>query len=86
MIQLYYKVKYDMPDKDIPNPIKILDNLENYKKLFQNYLDVANKKKDIERYILLKNSYCIYMSYMTQIILNIPEDLETRYKTNNMKF
>lgn len=86
MIQLYYSVRYDMPDKDIPNPIQILDNIDEYKKLFQNYLDNSNKKIDLERYILLKNSYCNYMSYMTQIIVNIPNDLETRYKTNNMKF
>ena len=75
-----------MPNADIPTPIKVLDNLENYKSLFTNYLNCANQKIDLERYILLTNNYAIYMSYMTQIKIEIPEDLETRYKTNNMKF
>lgn len=84
--KLYYKVKYDMPNADIPTPIKVLDNLENYKSLFTNYINCANEKIDLERYILLTNNYAIYMSYMTQIKIEIPDDLETRYKTNNMKF
>ena len=86
MKQLYYRVKYEMPDADIPTPINILDNMEKYKNLFKNYIDSANDKIDIERYLLLKNEYALYMSYMTQTIVKIPEDLETRYKTNNMKF
>lgn len=86
MIQLYYKVKYEMPDADIPTPIEILNNMEKYKILFANYINSANEKLDLERYILLKSDYTIYMSFMTEIIVNIPEDLESRYKTNNMKF
>jgi len=86
MTQLYYKVKYEMPDTDIPTPIEILNNMEKYKILFTNYIKSANEKLDLERYILLKSDYTIYMSFMTEIIVNIPEDLETRYKTNNMKF
>jgi len=86
MIQLYYKVKYEMPDADIPTPIEILNNMEKYKILFANYINSANEKLDLERYILLKSDYTIYMSFMTEIIINIPEDLESRYKTNNMKF
>ena len=86
MKQLYYKVKYEMPDADIPTPIDILNNMGKYKNLFKNYIESANEKIDIERYLLLKNEYALYMSYMTQTIVNIPEDLETRYKTNNMKF
>ena len=86
MIQLYYKVKYEMPDADIPTPIEILNNMEKYIVLLINYINSANEKLDIERYILLKSDYTIYMSFMTEIIINIPEDLESRYKTNNMKF
>lgn len=86
MKQLYYRVKYEMPDSQIPTPIDILNNREKYKNLFKNYIDSANEKIDIERYLLLKNEYALYMSYMTQTIVNIPEDLENRYKTNNMKF
>ena len=86
MKDLYYKVKSEMPNNSIPNPSEILNNIEKYKKLFQTYIDNANKKNDLERYILLKNNYCIYMSFMTHIIVNIPSDLEKRYKTNNMKF
>lgn len=84
--KLYYKVKHDMPDADIPTPIKVLDDLDNYKKLFTNYIKCANEKIDIERYILLTNNYAIYMSFMTKIDIEIPDDLEARYKTNNMKF
>lgn len=86
MKQLYYKAKYEMPDADIKNPLEILDNIEKYKILFNNYLKTANEKIDIERYILLNNEYCIYMSLMTNIKLEIPDDLESRYKTNNMNF
>ena len=86
MTHLYYKVKYEMPDADIPTPIIILNDIEKYKLLFNNYIKSANDKLDLERYILLKSDYTIYMSFMTEINIIIPDDLETRYKTNNMNF
>ena len=86
MKKLYYNVKYEMPDSNIPTPIEILNDINKYKNLFENYIKSANEKIDIERYLLLKNAYSYYMSYMTQIIVKVPEDLEHRYNTNNMKY
>ena len=86
MIKLYYRVKYDLPDNsNIPTPIDILDNLETYKDSFNGYIKMAESKNELEKYVLLKNNYCNYMSYMTDIKVDIPEDLEERYRTNNLK-
>ena len=86
MIKLYYRTKYDLPDNsNIPTPINILDNLETYKDSFTGYIEMTESKNELEKYVLLKNNYCNYMSYMTDIKVNIPEDLEERYRTNNLK-
>ena len=80
MINLYFKAKCKMPDSDIPKPNIILDNLDLYKKKFNNYLDIAEKKDDyILKYNLLKNDYCEYMSFITKIPVLISNDLQNKY-------
>ena len=86
MIKLYYKVKYDFPESsNIPTPLEILNDLDKFKESFENYVSVAETKNELEKYVLLKNNYCNYMSFMTGINIIIPEDLEQRYLTNNLK-
>ena len=85
MIKLYYKLKTDFPESKMPTPIDILNNLEKYKEQIKSYIEVAETKNELEKYVLLKNNYCNYMSYMTKIEINISKDLEERYNTNNLK-
>ena len=44
MINLYYKVKFDMPENNIQSPIEILNNIEKYKLIFINYIKCTETK------------------------------------------
>ena len=86
MIYLYNIIKSEMPNSEIPTPDEILNNLEKYTSDFENYITIAKSKKEMITYILLNNSYCSYMSFMTKIEVVLPEGLEERYNSNNLRF
>lgn len=80
MINLYYNVKKNMPENNIPKPNEILDNKQLYIDKFKNYITIAESKDDfILKYNLLKNEYCSYMSFMTDIPVYISKELKDQY-------
>jgi|APSaa5957512622_1039677.scaffolds.fasta_scaffold60877_3 hypothetical protein len=78
MIDMYIKVSQKFPKSNINSPIDILNDLDNAK---IDFLDYMNKiiQQEIEPYdkqLLLKNEYTDYMSLMTGIPVIFPKQLE----------
>lgn len=92
MIDMYIKVSQKFPKSNIKNPMEILNDLDNTKIDFLDYMNniLQRKINPYDKQILLKNEYTEYMSLMTDIPVIIPKELEEElndpgakvYKTN----
>jgi len=75
MLELYKNALFKYPNNNIPQPNKILDNPEKYKKEYGKYvLEIINKSKENKLNIpaikaLFDNEYTEYLTH----ILNIPK-------------
>ena len=78
MIESYITVSQKFPNSNIKNPMEILDDLNNAKMDFFDYLNniIQQKIEPYDKQLLLKNDYTDYMSLMTDIPVIIPKEME----------
>jgi hypothetical protein len=79
MIKLYKSALIESKSTLIKNPHYILENMENMKKIYYEYLIDIISNPDycgIERRIMLESQYAKYMSHMTGIPIIFPDGLE----------
>ena len=79
MIKLYKLALMETKSVLVKNPHYILDNMDNMRKQFYEYLIDVLSNIDycgIERKLMLECDYAKYMSYMTNIPIIFPDGLQ----------
>jgi hypothetical protein len=79
MIELFKAAMIAIKSKYVKNPHYILDNMDEMKKSFYEYMiDVLSNKElcGIQKKVMLENEYTRYMSHMTGIEVILPEELK----------
>ena len=85
MKNLYYKALMKSNENaKILNPVEILDDLEENKDKFKEYLDIVVKGDyhPYAKFLMYNNDYTKYMSLMTGVSIKMPEELEN--ETRNL--